>query len=68
MADQQSEEQRFRKGIQEMIRRVPDSVKSGSYQRSIAFKEACDKAQKALKGRGGFARLQQAHNNLAVFY
>jgi len=58
----------YRDGIERMLKQIPDSVKNGSYQRSVSYKDAVDKAQKALKAPNSLGRLSAAHNNLATFY
>lgn len=58
----------YRDRITEMLRRVPDSVKNGSYQKSVSYKGAVDKAQKALKAPNSLAKLSSACNELASYY
>jgi len=58
----------YRDRIAEMLKRVPIGVRDGSYQRSISYKDAVDKANKALKAPNSLARLTAAHNELAAFY
>lgn len=64
-ADQAKE---YRDRIESMLKSVPDSVKNGSYQRSVAYKDAVDKANKALKAPNSLAKLSSACNLLAGFY
>lgn len=54
--------------LTDMLRRVPDKVRSGSYQMSTAYKEAVSEAQKALKTPNSLAKLSDAHHRLAAFY
>jgi len=58
----------YREGIERMLKTIPQSVRDGSYQRSISYKDAVDKAQKALKAPNSLARLSAAHNELASYY
>lgn len=58
----------YREGIERMLKTIPPSVRNGSYQRSISYKDAVDKAQKALKAPNSLARLSAAHNELASYY
>lgn len=58
----------YRERIAEMLRRVPPGVSSGSYQKSVAYKEVVEAAYKALKTPNSLAKLSDAHNRLAAFY
>lgn len=58
----------YRDRIEQMLKTVPPSVASGSYQKSVAFKDAVDKAQKALKSPNSVLKLSAACNTLSMFY
>lgn len=58
----------YRDRIEQMLKTVPPSVNNGSYQRSVAYKDAVDKANKALKAPNSLAKLSSACNLLAGFY
>lgn len=63
-----TEAKQYKERIEQMLRSVPNSVKGGSYQKSIAYKQAVERAQKALKTPNSVAKLSQACNELATFY
>ena len=69
--DTQTEEQinYYRGRIQEMLRRVPDSVNGGSYETAVAFKKLAVQAQKVV-GRSNpeLVVLTQTHNQLSMYY
>lgn len=54
--------------IRESLKRVPQSVNSGSYNNAIAYKALCKQADKLLKSRSpNYAALQQVANQLAAY-
>ena len=67
--DQKQQIEHYRSRIKEMLRRVPDSVNGGSYEKAAAFKKLAAKACKvANQGSPNLAALIEAHNQLASYY
>lgn len=59
----------YRDRIQEMLRRVPASVNSGSYDNAVAFKKLAAKANKvATSSKPNLAVLISTHNQLSTYY
>lgn len=67
--EQKQQIDHYRNSIQQMLRRVPDSVNGGTYDRASAFKKVAAKACKvANQGNPKLAALIEAHNQLASYY
>ena len=62
------EAKHYREGIKSLLKQVPPGVLSGSYQRSVSYKEAVDRAHQALKTPNSTAKLSEAYKQLAAFY
>ena len=58
----------YKDRLEQMLKTIPQSVRDGSYQKSVSYKEAVEAAKKALKTPGSLPKLQQAHSLLSVFY
>lgn len=69
--DTKTEEQinYYRGRIQEMLRRVPDSVNGGSYETAVAFKKLAVQAQKVVgQSNPKLVVLTQTYNQLITYY
>ena len=59
----------YRDRIKEMLRRVPASVNSGSYDNAVAFKKLAAQATKAASSsKPNLAVLTSLHNQLSSYY
>ncbi len=59
----------YRRGIREMLKRVPASVNAGSYDTAVAFKKLVAKATKAAEASNPkLAVLIETHNQLQQYY
>jgi hypothetical protein len=67
--EQQTQLEYYRGRIKEMLRRVPASVNSGSYDNAVAFKKMAAQASKvANQPRPKLEALMQVHNQLSAYY
>lgn len=67
--DTKQQIEHYRSGIREMLKRVPDSVNSGSQTHAVAYKKAVASAAKVANAANpSLAALISAHNQISSFY
>lgn len=67
--DTKQQTEYYRGRIKEMLRRVPDSVNSGTYDNAVAYKRVAAKACKvANQGNPKLTALIEVHNQLSSYY